>query len=121
MIDTIRLSVPSKAEYISVVRLTTSSIANNMNMNIDDIEDIKVSISEACINAMENKDIIDINFNIYNDKLSIFINNVVENNLDDKKELQLGILIIKSLMDEVNFTKEGVELTKLFEDDNYGR
>ncbi len=42
-----------------------------------------------------------------------------EEQLDiENKEMELGILIIKSLMDEVKFSEEGVEMIKYIEDGN---
>jgi serine/threonine-protein kinase RsbW len=117
----ITLTIPSKPDYISVVRLTSSAIANNIGFNIDDIEDIKVSIAEACINALSKSDEISIEFKIEEDKLIIKVNNVSpckDHTLNSNKEIELGILIIKSLMDEVNFNGEGVEMIKYIEDGN---
>lgn len=120
MKDSIKLTIPCKAEYISVVRLTASSIASNIGMNIEDIEDIKVSIAEACINAMVDKEMLDISFNIYKNRLSIYVDNVEEHrektSNSTNKQDGLGMLIIKSLMDEVYFTDKGVEMTKYIED-----
>lgn len=119
MKDSIKLTIPCKAEYISVVRLTASSIANNIGMSIDGIEDLKVSIAEACINAMIDRDKIDIIFNIYEDRLIVCVDNALEkrdNLTEEQKAVALGMIIIKSLMDEVVFTEEGVEMTKYIED-----
>lgn len=115
--DTIYLKVPSKPDYISLVRLTTSGIAHNMMLNIDEIEDIKVSIGEACINSLSfNKgEDISIIFEIEEDKLLITVEGVIEEipeELDKFKEMELGILIIKSLMDKVEFTNTGINMTK---------
>ena len=106
MKDSIKLVIPNKAEYISVARLTASSIANSMGMTIDNIEDIKVSISEACMNAMIENEEINIKFEINKDKLKIKVMNVLEKRkLDEElnKKLDLGMLIIKSFMDEIIF------------------
>ncbi len=49
------------------------------------------------------------------------VDNVYQAKDDDtnqNKELELGILIIKSLMDEVNFSEKGVEMIKYIEDGN---
>ena len=119
--DIIKLTIPSKADYISVVRLSSSAIANNIGLNIDDIEDIKVSIAEACINALNKDDEISLQFEIQEDKLTMKVNNVFpckDGETDLDKEIELGILIIKSLMDEVNFNEEGVEMIKYIEDGN---
>ncbi len=117
--DIIKLTIPSQANYISVVRLTTSSIGNNIGFNIDDIEDLKVCISEACINALDKSTEINIEFRIETDKLTMKVDNVSQYKPDDleiNKERQLGILIIESLMDEVHFTEKGVEMIKYIED-----
>lgn len=119
--DIITITIPSKPDYISVIRLTSSAIASNIGLNIEEIEDIKVSIAEACINAIDKSDEITIQFNIETDKLIMKVDNVSsskDDNIDLDRERELGILIIKSLMDEVNFSEEGVEMIKYIEDGN---
>lgn len=119
--DVIRLTVPSKPDYISVVRLTSSSIASKLGLSIDEIEDIKVSLSEACTNALLRTDEINIEFEIFEDRLIISVDDVVlyeDNEEALMRESNLGILIMKSLMDEVNFTEKGVEMTKYLKDGN---
>jgi serine/threonine-protein kinase RsbW len=78
-----------------------------------------VAIAEACINALDKSEEIYIKYEILQDKLIIFVKNVSEKiseDISDKKERELGILIIKSLMDEVEFTGDGVKLIKNIED-----
>lgn len=133
-IDYIKLSIPNKAEYVSVVRLTTSAIASRMGFDIEEIEDIKVSIAEACTSTLENSldnQNIDIEFGVFEDKLVISvkstggvknIDNTEELKLDDIGQAGLGIFIINSLMDEVetiNNGEEGTEIrmTKYIKDD----
>lgn len=121
--DIIKLNIPKRPGYISLVRLTTSGIAHNMGFNVDEIEDMKVSIGEACINSLtlsDSEEIILI-YEVKKDKLLIKVNNVREvtsDKLDEYKELELGLLIITSLMDEVNFNEFGIEMTKYIEDDS---
>lgn len=120
--DNINITIPKKPDYISLVRLTTSSIGSSMALDIDDIEDIKVSIGEACINALINecKQDISINFEIDEEKIKIKVSNVIEDipdELDQKKERELGLLIIRSLMDDVCFTESGIEMIKYIEVD----
>lgn len=122
--DIIKLSIPSKPDYISLVRLTTSGIAHSIGLNVDEIEDIKVSIGEACINSLtfNNLEEIILIFEVNKDRLSIKVNNVREITSDSEevkefKELELGLLIIKSLMDQVNFNEFGIEMIKYIEDD----
>lgn len=120
--DTINLKIPKKPDYISLVRLTASGIGNSMALGIDDIEDIKVSIGEACINALikEDEEEISIVFEIDEEKLKIKVSDVVEvipKNLKENRERELGLLIINSLMDETDFTDNGIEMIKYIEVD----
>ena len=120
--DIINLYIPKKPEYISIVRLTASGIGNTLLLNIDDIEDIKVCLGEACINSLitKNGEDISIIFEIQEDKLSIKISDTLEiipENIKEKRDRELGLLIIKSLMDEVNFTDKGIEMIKHIEVD----
>lgn len=121
--DIINLTIPRKPDYISLVRLTTSGIAYSMGLNVDDIEDIKVSIGEACINSLmsDGKEEISLVFEIDEEKLSIEVMNVKEeipDDLQEKRERELGLLIIKSLMDEVIFNEDGIKMVKYIEVDN---
>lgn len=121
--DIISLTIPRKPDYISLVRLTTSGIGYSMGLSLDDIEDIKVSIGEACINSfmLNSGDDISLIFEIDEERLSIKVTNVKESipeDLDERKERELGLLIIRSLMDEVIFNEEGINMIKYIEDDN---
>ena len=47
--EVIELSLPVNAAYVSAARLTASSIANRLGFDIDEMEDVKAAVSEACI------------------------------------------------------------------------
>lgn len=120
--DIINITIPRKPDYISLVRLTTSSICCSMGLNVDDIEDIKVSIGEACINSLilSDKEEISLVFEIDEEKLCVKVSDVKKNineESDNRRERELGLLIIKSLMDEVKFNEYGIEMIKYIEDD----
>lgn len=123
MSDKINLNISSKkeatCEYMSVIRLTTSAIASKIGFDIEEIDDIKVSIGEACNNIIkhgsdDDKDSFNIEYTIYEDKLKITVKDNgtgfdtskikqphMEDEIDLIDESGLGIFIIKSLMDEV--------------------
>ena len=50
----ITMEIPSDAEHISTVRLAISGIASRMAFSIEDIEDMKIAVSEACTNAIQH-------------------------------------------------------------------
>lgn len=117
MNDIISLQLPREARYISVARLAVSGISMQMGFDIDCIEDLKVIIAEACINALKltEDDRISIEFEVKDDKIIIKVKDVKDvenNNFDHVKELRMGQLIINSLADSVKYTDLGIEIIK---------
>ena len=126
--ETIKMEISSNPEYVSIIRLTTSGIANKIGFCLDDIEDLKVAISEACTNAIKHSldDRFIIVFNILENGLTIEIidegqgydiSSISEPNLDNLQESGMGLFIIQSLMDDVTIeSKEGkgttIKMTK---------
>lgn len=48
----VTLQIPASAEYVDLVRITLYGIAAKMGFNYEEIEDMKVAVSEACNNAI---------------------------------------------------------------------
>ena len=47
--DIITLTVPAKPEYVMITRLTSAAFASRLGFDVDQIEDIKMSVAEAII------------------------------------------------------------------------
>lgn len=112
--DIIVVSIPKKPDYTSMVRLVSSSIGNKVGYNIDEIEDLKVAMGEACILSYgkSSDESIEIEFEIHKDKLEISLHwDTVANN-EESKEAALGRMIIESLMDEAYYTDLEIRLIK---------
>ncbi|WYP27150.1 anti-sigma B factor RsbW [Alkalihalobacillus sp. FSL W8-0930] len=126
-VDHIEMSIPAKAEYVGVVRLTISGIANRLGFSYDDIEDMKIAVAEACTNAVshayEDGGNVKIACDLYEDRIEIIIAD--EGQSFDSKELQgklgpvdskqpigdmkeggLGLFLISTLMDKVQIHDE---------------
>lgn len=106
--EIVKLEIPKKSEYISTIRLTTSALSNIIGFNIDDIEDIKVIISEICTFFISNIKLNDkpLLFEFISEENSL---NVTVTDLNDgkiteenKKNSEMCILIIESLADDYN-------------------
>lgn len=118
--NSVFIRIPSKPDYISMVRLSTSSIGYNIGLNVDEIEDIKVAIGEACINSLSitDNETIKIEYFVSDEKLEINVSGAKENipnNIEECRERELGVLIIKSLMDKVEFNSDGIVMSKFIE------
>lgn len=125
---TMTMRIPCSAEFVGIVRLAISGAASRMNYSIEEIEDIKISISEACTNAIQHaytqstsieSEIIDITVNMYDDNLEIIIQDYgkgfdtsilgteeQKRKSHEKMGLGLGLTFIKSLMDETELSSE---------------
>lgn len=53
-VNSIKINVPCKEQYVRLVRLFVSGIASQMNFPFDVIEDIKIAVSEAFNNIIEH-------------------------------------------------------------------
>jgi len=117
--DNIFVKIPNKADYISLVRLMSSAIGNKIGFNIDEIEDLKVAMGEACILSFvkEEKEDIEIMYTIYPDKLMVIISRTGELKtlIEETKEVQLGKMIIESLMDEAYYSDNEITIIKLID------
>jgi serine/threonine-protein kinase RsbW len=124
VMDYVEMKIPAKPEYVGVIRLTISGIASNMGYTYEQIEDIKIAVSEACTNAVqhaypegEGGEVI-VGFGIYEDKLETMVTDhgqsfnfkqtkeelgpyTESTTVDQLSEGGLGLYLIETLMDEV--------------------
>ena len=123
--DCITMDLPTNPEYVSVARLTVSAISNTIGFNVEEIEDIKIALSEACANAIRysQKDTFSLHFEVEDGKLTIQVSDqgvgfdakeVKEPVVEEMKESGLGFFIIESLMDEVKIDSEVGKGTKIW-------
>lgn len=122
--DLIELTIPAKLEYIGVTRLLVSGVANRVGLSYDDIEDVKLAVSEACTNAVQHayekrEGTIYIQCQIFCDRLLIQVADdgvsfdtqreklsmgPIDHSagIENLTEGGLGLYLIHSLMDEVD-------------------
>ncbi|MFT8317756.1 MAG: anti-sigma B factor RsbW [Sporolactobacillus sp.] len=135
--DLIKLIIPAKPEYVSIARLACSGAAGRMGYSFDDIEDIKVAVSEACTNVVKHAykqrpsaGTIELNIECANNSLTII---VIDNgasfnaeevlndlkpidptmSLDEVGEGGLGLFLINTLMDEVTISSDFGVIVKM--------
>lgn len=122
--DYIEMKSPAKPEYVGIIRLTLSGIASKMGYSYDDIEDLKIAVSEACTNAVQHAYKLDksgevsVRFGVFEDRLEIVVADQgdsfdirdpealgpysPEHTVDQLSEGGLGLYLMETLMDEVN-------------------
>lgn len=110
--DRIGITLPNKADYVSVARLAASGIASRVGFDIETVEDIKVAVSEVCSRiirtAAGQKGQYSIFFEIFHNELVITFTSDMEKVkcIFDDDEDGLGISIINAFMDKVEFCPE---------------
>lgn len=113
--DNIILKIPSEKKYFSTVRLTLASISNSIGMDIENIEDLKVSVSEVMNMLVEKTDFFEINMDVCSveEKVELTISTkcCVEKVLKDE-ENKFAVLILQSLVDKVEFRENSIFLVK---------
>jgi serine/threonine-protein kinase RsbW len=51
--DAFALTLPSRGEYLGTARSFAAAVARHFAVTGEDVEDLKVAISEACVDALE--------------------------------------------------------------------
>ena len=111
--DKIFVKFPSEKKYISTVRLSISSIANTISMNIENIEDLKVSISEVMNLFVDESEFFEISMDVFEDKVAIEVMpDVFQTDIQEKEENKFALLILENLVDKVEFREKSVLLVK---------
>jgi serine/threonine-protein kinase RsbW len=105
--DSIVLSLPINPAYVSAARLTASSIANRIGFGIDEIEDVKMAVSEACTFVIRNAPnaeggLFKIVFTVKNETIEIMIECQQSfPKITPEEELGQALMIIKNFTDEL--------------------
>ncbi len=115
----VRLTIPAKPEYVSLVRLALTGLASLRPLPDETLGDLKLAVTEAASNSVRhayaNGDgVVDVVYELQDDRLVV---EVADNgqgfvhqsrSLDDRSELDeggLGIAIIQALADELEVGK----------------
>lgn len=111
--DSIILRIPADNKYMCTVRLAISSIASKIDMDIDIIEDLKVSISETMNLLIEDHENLEFRVNLYDNKLEIEVVTEKEHkNFKETDENKFSIMILENLVDILEFRRESIYFIK---------
>ncbi len=53
-LGTVELRIPREPEWVAVARLAVAGVANRLRFSVEDIEDIKLAIAEACTTCIQD-------------------------------------------------------------------
>jgi len=113
---TVRLTIPARAEYITLCRLALTGIGRLRKLSDELLADLKLALTEAASNSVrhaygESQDVgvVAISYELHPDRLVIEVTDEGEGfdpatpagHPDDLSEGGLGIAIIRAIADEV--------------------
>jgi serine/threonine-protein kinase RsbW len=113
---TVRLTIPAKAEYITLVRLALSGLSHLRPFDEETLGDLKLAVTEACSNSVRHayrdgrEGAVQINYELHPDRLVVEVCDdgqgfAIEQSLPvggtSLTEGGLGIAIIRELADEL--------------------
>jgi serine/threonine-protein kinase RsbW len=129
----ITLSIPALSDYVRVVRLAVTGVASRMRFAYDEVEDIKLAVSEACNNAIlhavppsvqtDVMPLVTVELIPHADRLEICVSDEgyvpspglpaprAQHGDSGLPEGGLGLLLIQTLMDEVSHDTSPVDRT----------
>jgi serine/threonine-protein kinase RsbW len=117
----VRLTIPAKPEYISLVRLALSGISRLRPLSDETLGDLKLAVTEACSNSVRHgygekgEGVVEVVYELQPDRLVVevvddgpgFDADGARSNEEDLAEGGLGIEIIKAVSDEFEAGRRG--------------
>ncbi len=112
---TVRLTIPARAEYITLCRLALTGIAKLRELSDELLADLKLALTEAASNSVRHAygdevvGVVEISYELFPDRLVIEVTDEgegfdlakAEGQSDELSEGGLGIAIIRAIADEV--------------------
>jgi serine/threonine-protein kinase RsbW len=112
---TVRLTIPARAEYITLCRLALTGIGRLRGLPDELLADLKLALTEAASNSVrhayagEDVGVVEISYELHPDRLVIEVTDEgegfdpaqAEGHPDELSEGGLGIAIIRAIADEV--------------------
>ena len=116
---TVRLTIPAKAEYITLVRLALSGLSGVRPLSDETLGDLKLAVTEACTNSVrhgynDGEGTVEVVYELLSDRLVVEVADdgpgfdaAGDRPLGDGlAEGGLGIAIIRALSDEFEAGKQ---------------
>ena len=124
---TVELKIPGRAEWVAVARLAVAAVASRLRFSVDEIEDIKLAIAEACTNAIQaaggtDAGTIEIVCDALENELRVTVRDrstgphlesADPGSINEGRTEALGVFLIRALMDSVDYStdpRRGTEL-----------
>jgi serine/threonine-protein kinase RsbW len=113
----VRLRIPAEPEWVGIARLAAAGIASRLNFSIEDIEDLKLAVAEACTCCIQagGGDEVKIDCKLFEDRITISVfraGAIIKPGPSPRAQSDgpdlggLGVFLIRALMDEVEYESD---------------
>lgn len=107
MEEVVRLTLPAKVEYLTTARLVAGSLAGQAGFDMEEIEDVKTALSEAClllIPCMQQPGTLNVQLHI-NDGISARVSaSCSPDSCPNTPERQFSVFLLEALCNEFEFS-----------------
>ncbi|MBV8068086.1 MAG: ATP-binding protein [Candidatus Eremiobacteraeota bacterium] len=114
--ELVELRIPARPEWVALARLAAATVANRLRFSIEEIEDVKLAVAEACTAVIQHEghgEFIALDCEARSDALRIRVRDSGRHqaahssdrhmNFEEARIAGLGIFLIRTLMDEVSY------------------
>lgn len=106
--EEISIKIPAKSLYIKSMRLFAASLASDLEFNIEEVEDIRVVVSEALNYKLKGDDI---KINFFAERKNLKVEVIGKDRDLNEKALAMRDLILKELCDELSISEDKIVMT----------
>jgi serine/threonine-protein kinase RsbW len=114
--ELVELRIPARPEWVALARLAAATVANRLSFSIEEIEDVKLAVAEACTAVIQHEshgEFITLTCEALSDSLRVRVHdsgrhgveaaNGRRMDFDEARIAGLGVFLIRTLMDEVSY------------------
>lgn len=114
--ELVELRIPARPEWVALARLAAATVANRLRFSIEEIEDVKLAVAEACTAVIQHEghgEFIQLTCEALDNSLQVRVRDSGHLgvhapdrrgiNFEEARIAGLGIFLIRTLMDEVSY------------------
>jgi serine/threonine-protein kinase RsbW len=113
--ELVELRIPSRPEWVVLARLAAATVANRLSFSLEEIEDVKLAVAEACTAVIQHEshgEFIQLTCEALSDSLRVRVHDSGRHGVqaagqrmdfDEARIAGLGVFLIRTLMDEVSY------------------
>jgi serine/threonine-protein kinase RsbW len=114
--EVVELRIPARPEWVALARLAAATVANRLRFSIEEIEDVKLAVAEACTAVIQHDrhgEFIQLTCEALADSLRVRVRDSGSHGVriaeapkidyDEARIAGLGVFLIRTLMDEVSY------------------